>query len=188
MHYWTKFKNYKLLVSTIIYSGFSILTAAIPFMLTPYLARNLSPELFGQIAMFGIWTSALGIIIGLGSESTIGVIYFDKKNIVTKVYISSCIFIMVLVGFILAVQILIFSNEIITITLLPKNWLFLGLVISVMQFIISIRLILWQIKKESLYYGLMNFIINRKRMKEIHQIKDDMKRMESKLDKILKKK
>ena len=34
---------------------------------------------------------------------------------------------------------------------------------------------------------IVNFIINRKRIKEIYKIKDDMKRMEKKLDMVIKK-
>ena len=37
-------------------------------------------------------------------------------------------------------------------------------------------------------FQTVNFFINRRRIKELYRIKDDMKRMESKLDKILKKK
>lgn len=38
-----------------------------------------------------------------------------------------------------------------------------------------------------LVFQIVNFFINRKRMKEIYTIKDDMKRMESKLDKLIEK-
>jgi len=37
-------------------------------------------------------------------------------------------------------------------------------------------------------FQIINFIINRKRMKEVYNIKEDMKRIESKLDAVLKKK
>jgi hypothetical protein len=46
----------------------------------------------------------------------------------------------------------------------------------------GIIFILWII------FQVVNFIINRKRMKEIYNIKDDMKRIEKKIDRILKKK
>jgi purine-cytosine permease-like protein len=47
---------------------------------------------------------------------------------------------------------------------------------------LGIVVVLWII------FQLINFFINRRRMKEIYTIKDDMKRMENKLDKLLKKK
>ena len=46
----------------------------------------------------------------------------------------------------------------------------------------GIIFILWII------FQVINFIINRKRMREIYNIKDDMKRIEKKIDKIPKKK
>jgi purine-cytosine permease-like protein len=38
-----------------------------------------------------------------------------------------------------------------------------------------------------LIFQIVNFFINRKRMKEIYTIKEDMKRMEGKLDRLLRK-
>lgn len=46
---------------------------------------------------------------------------------------------------------------------------------------LGIVVVLW------IVFQLVNFFINRRRMKEIYTIKDDMRRMEGKLDKLLKK-
>jgi len=46
---------------------------------------------------------------------------------------------------------------------------------------LGIIVVLW------LIFQTINFFINRKRMKEVYTIKTDMKRMENKLDKLLKK-
>ena len=46
---------------------------------------------------------------------------------------------------------------------------------------LGIVVVLWII------FQLINFFINRKRMKELYTIKADMKRMEGKLDRLLKK-
>ena len=47
---------------------------------------------------------------------------------------------------------------------------------------VGVIVILWII------FQFVNFLINHKRIKEVYKIKDDMKRMENKLDKILAKK
>ena len=46
---------------------------------------------------------------------------------------------------------------------------------------IGIVVVLW------IVFQIVNFFINRKRMKEIYAIKEDMRRMEGKLDRLLKK-
>jgi len=46
---------------------------------------------------------------------------------------------------------------------------------------LGIVVVLWII------FQLFNFFINRRRMKEIYTIKEDMRRMENKLDRLLKK-
>jgi len=46
---------------------------------------------------------------------------------------------------------------------------------------LGIVVVLW------IVFQLVNFFINRRRMKEIYTIKEDMKRMEGKLDRLLKK-
>ena len=46
---------------------------------------------------------------------------------------------------------------------------------------VGIIVVLW------ICFQLVNFFINRRRIKEIYRIRNDMKRMEDKLDKILKK-
>lgn len=47
---------------------------------------------------------------------------------------------------------------------------------------VGIFIVLW------LVFQLVNFFVNRKRMKEVYKIKEDMKRIERKIDKILAKK
>jgi biopolymer transport protein ExbB/TolQ len=47
---------------------------------------------------------------------------------------------------------------------------------------IGVVILLWMI------FQFVNFMINRKRIKELYKIKEDMKRIENKIDRILKKK
>lgn len=135
-----------------------------PFLLIPILTRLLSPEAYGQIAMFTIFTSALASVVGLSVHSAANRRYFDDDVTASKLarFNGNCILIL-LVSTIALILIFGFIDELISRYLgIPIFWVYLGVLSVFCVFLLNIRLGQWQIRSKAKYYGfaqIMNAII-----------------------------
>jgi O-antigen/teichoic acid export membrane protein len=147
---------------TIIYTLSSVLSAAIPFLLLPILTRYLSPEEYGQIAMFNIFTAALMSVIGLSVHGAANRRFFDDNvsNIELARFNGNCFFILLLTT-LFSLVVLIFSDTLLATYLgIPNTWIYLGVVSVFSGFILSIRLGQWQIRGKAKSYGFFQVIIS----------------------------
>ncbi len=144
-----------LLGASFVYTFSSLITSAIPFLLLPILTRLLTPTDYGIVAMFGIWLSILGVLVGLSVQGAIGVKYFDKETINIKIYVSSCMFILLTSVFFVLFCVAIFSQSIERYLSIPSDWIFIAILISGMQFVFSIRLSIWQVSNQPIKYGAL---------------------------------
>lgn len=72
-----KLRSNTLLAGTTVYLVANILNAIIPFALLPVLTRYLSPEEYGQVAMFQTLLGALMAFIGLSMQGAAGRKFYD---------------------------------------------------------------------------------------------------------------
>jgi O-antigen/teichoic acid export membrane protein len=145
-----------------IYISSSILSAVIPFLLLPILTRFLSPEEYGQIAMFNIFIAALAAIIGLSVHGAANRRFFDDdvSNIELARFNGNCFFIL-LGSTSLALFVLIFINTFLAGYLgIPPVWIYLGIASVFCGFILNIRLGQWQIRGKAKSYGFFQVIIS----------------------------
>lgn len=148
-------KTKGLMKSASIYTGSSILTAAIPFLLLPILTRVLSPADYGIVAMFGIMVSIFAAFTGLGAQGAVEVRYFEQERIVLPRYIVSCLLILLASTLIVLLCTHLFGNVIEGLSSVPSRWLMIAVLVAAMQFIVLLRLSLWQVSKQPLKYGAM---------------------------------
>ncbi|MDD2685736.1 MAG: oligosaccharide flippase family protein [Gallionella sp.] len=148
-------KKHSLLGSSAIYLLTSFVASAIPFLLLPVLTRYLDTADYGVVTMFGLWQSVLGVFVGLSVQGAIGVRYFDRETIDMQRYVSSCIFILIISTVLTLCGVYIFSSYLERYTALIRDWLLIGVLITAMQFLISIRLSLWQVSGYPKKYGFM---------------------------------
>ncbi|MBC2655753.1 oligosaccharide flippase family protein [Pseudomonas sp. MSSRFD41] len=143
----------KLVSDTAIYFGANVLNAAIPFFLLPILTRVLSPADYGSIAMFGVCLSIISAFTGLSVHGAIGVRYFQLAKEELAQYVVTCMGILVVSTATLFLVALGLRPWLPQITGLPADWLLVAVVVSGLQFLVNIRLSLWQVAGQAVKYG-----------------------------------
>lgn len=143
----------KLINNTIVYLVSNILNASIPFLLLPFLTRILTPIEYGAIAMFSVMVSIFSAFTGLSVNSAIGVRYFqlDKQDLAH--YISACIGILIISTTFVLIIVILLNTWLVRLSGISIDWLIVAVIISGFQFLINIRLSIWQTSKRPWHYG-----------------------------------
>ncbi|MBA6409107.1 MULTISPECIES: oligosaccharide flippase family protein [unclassified Pseudoalteromonas] len=146
-----------MLRNTLIYTLSSIASSAIPFILLPILTRYLEPEEYGQIAMFGIFTTALSSLIGLSVYGAANRRYFDEKITSTELarFNGNCFLILVGSTLISVIILALIDGLLAAYLGIPLLWVYLGLLSVFCSFTLNIRLGQWQIRGRAKSYGTL---------------------------------
>lgn len=142
-----------LLGNASVYTGANILNAGIPFLLLPVLTRVLSPTDYGTIAMFGIVVTIMGAFTGLSVHGAVGVRYFQLDRKKLPPYVGACLMILAISSAVVLCVVAIGRPWLEMITRVPGDWLLVAVLISSAQFVINIRLSLWQVQHKAFRYG-----------------------------------
>ena len=128
----------------LIYTLSGALSAAVPFLLLPLLTRLLTPEEYGTVAMFALVVTVAGAFTGLSTNGAINVRYFERDRFDLPRYIASCLAILAAstVAFLLLATAAL--PRLTAWTKLPAEWLLVAVLIAAAQFIVQLRLALWQ--------------------------------------------
>lgn len=143
---------------TLIYIGSSVLNALIPFLLLPILTRYLSPAEFGVIALFLAVVTVLNVFVGIGLHGSIRVRFFKNKEENFPRYVGVCILILIISACLTMLFGIVFFKELVGITGLSSFYLGIAFTISITQFLIQIRLVIWQVRGYSLRYGIFQVL------------------------------
>lgn len=143
-----------LLRNASVYTGANILNAGIPFLLLPVLTRVLSPTDYGTIAMFGIVVTIMGAFTGLSVHGAVGVRYFQLDRQRMPPYVGVCLVILAASSAVVLCVVAIGRPWLETITHVPGDWLLVAVLVSSAQFVINIRLSLWQVQHKAVCYGV----------------------------------
>ena len=140
-----------------VYIGSGILNASIPFLLLPILTRYLTPSEYGILAVFNVWMSFTFVICTLNVHSSANREFFEKGHKQLAVFISNCL-IIVFFASLVFFSLVYFSREKIGGFLnIPEELLLLGIILSICNVFIQIRLGQWQVRERPFYFG--GFII-----------------------------
>lgn len=140
--------------NTSIYTISDILNKMVPFVLLPVLTRYLTPEDYGIITMFFVFTSILGIIMTLETNTAISVNYFKISREKLKIYIANILLIISIATCFTFVIIILFHSWLTKILAMPIEWLFVGVIVTLLQFVTTINLVLWQSEQKPLPLGI----------------------------------
>jgi O-antigen/teichoic acid export membrane protein len=142
----------KLIGNTAIYALANVLNGLIPFLLLPILTRVFTPEEYGLVTLITIVIAVMGAFTGLSVHGAASIKYFDK-NINYPKFIGACL--LVLTGSTLVVlTFLVFAGDTVSEWIhLPKQWLVLAAIASAAQFVVNIRLTIWQVQEQAMRYG-----------------------------------
>lgn len=142
----------KLIGNTTIYALANVLNGIIPFLLLPILTRVFTPEEYGLVTLMSAVIAIMGAFTGLSVHGAVSVKYFDKEIDHPKFVGASM---MVLAGSTCFVLVfLLFAGDKLSQWIhLPKQWLIIAAIASVAQFVINIRLTMWQVQEQAIRYG-----------------------------------
>ena len=140
-----------------VYLVSNILNATIPFALLPVLTRLLTPEEYGEVAMFQTWIGALAAVVGLSLHGAAIRKYYDGdlgENDL-KEFIGACLQILLITSLVSFGVVLIFQQYLSHLLGLSPKWVLWGVLVTVCFMLIQIRLGQWQAKKQALKYGFL---------------------------------
>src|SRR5690606_20620783 len=153
----TKLKGNTLLAGTAVYLVANILNAIIPFALLPVLTRYLSPEEYGQVAMFQTLLGALAAFVGLSMQGAAGRKFYDGnlgKDDLAE-YIGACLQILLVTTVISLAVLSAFSERFSGWFGLDKRWVLAAGAVTAANVVIELRLGQWQVRKQAINYGVL---------------------------------
>ncbi len=142
----------KLLGNTAVYALANVINGAIPFLLLPILTRVFTPQEYGLVTLVSAVIAVMGAFTGLSTHGAVSVKYFDK-SINHPQFVGASLLVLCGSTTLILLFLLFAGNAISSWINLPKQWLFIAAVASAAQFVINIRLALWQIHNEPPRYG-----------------------------------
>lgn len=136
-----------------IYTVANIANSAIPFLLLPLLTRVLSPEEYGLVALFTTLATAFTAFAGLSVHGAVNVRYFVPGTVHPR-YVGTAFAVLGVSSFALLAAVLLAAPWLSEWTHLSKLWLTLAVLAAATQFVIQIRLTMWQVRGEAVRYGM----------------------------------
>jgi len=147
----------KVLKNSIIYIIGDVVNKAVPFLMLPILTKYLTPSDYGIIASFSSFVGFLTIFIGISLHGAINVAFFKLEKEALRVYIVNAFLILVFTTFIVFFIIFIFDKNISEKLLLDKEWLYIGILVSLSQFITLLNTTLWIAEQNPKAYSIYQF-------------------------------
>ncbi len=142
--------------NSLIYLFSNIINAAIPFLLLPILTRVLSTEEYGQVAMFQTLVTGLAALVGLNTIGAANRKYYDDNSLYElSEYNGACFHILLGSTLVLLFIFCFFSKQISEFLSIPINWIYGGLLLSSLSFVMNFRLGQWQVRGEAFKFGLL---------------------------------
>lgn len=146
----------KLLKDTAIYSSINILEKAVPFLIMPIISRAISKEEMGYYALYQVTFQILIPILTLCLDYPVIVSFYSLAKDAFAKYFSTAVYLMLGVYIILVVIAIIFKSGLSLIFGLEEKWLFVTIVIVLLNYINHLRLNMWRITKNTLSYGVFS--------------------------------
>lgn len=150
-------KGNTLLAGSAVYLASNILNALIPFALLPILTRHLSPEAYGEVAMFQTLLGALVAFIGLSMAGAAGRKFYDGNLAKDELaeFNGACLQILLFTSLASLMVLVAFSSLFSEWLGLDKQWIILAVVVTAANVVISLRLVQWQVRKQAIKYGAL---------------------------------
>ena len=145
------------LAATAIYLVSNVLNAAIPFILLPILTRYLSPEEYGEIAMFQTLLGALMAFVSLSMHGAAGRKYYDSnlEEDDLRAFIGSCLQILLVTSLITLLVVFSMLGQLQVWLGLKPLWIVLAVGTTAANVIVLLRLVQWQVRKQAIKYGVL---------------------------------
>jgi O-antigen/teichoic acid export membrane protein len=150
---------------SIVYTGASVLNAAIPFLLLPILTEYLTPSEYGVVATFMACNAILLLLIGWEQTNFISVSFFQASSM--RAITTSVVSISFAVFLISFTSLILFSGFFAQIIDLEPKWIVLASGVAFLQVLSQVNLTIWQLEKQPIKYGvfqvgnsLLNYVVS----------------------------
>lgn len=145
---------------TAIYLVTNVANAAVPFLLLPVLARVLAPAEFGRVAIFQATVSMLAAFVGLNIHGAVGVRFFKSGEGSLAEFLPAVLLILAasttVAGSLMGLGAPLLEQWI----GLDRGWLLAAVAVAGAQFIVTLRLIVWQLRQKPWRYGLFQVALS----------------------------
>ena len=119
----------------------------------PILTRYLSPEQYGMITMFAVYTAIIGSIIGFSTLTAFIKIYYSEKY-KNRVYLSTSILISLSSSLVIFLLIYIAGHYLVTLYEFKVWWLYTGIALVFFENVISVQTLLFRMESKVFKFGL----------------------------------
>ncbi|MEA3521787.1 MAG: oligosaccharide flippase family protein [Campylobacterota bacterium] len=149
-----KLKQSLLFKNTFIYTFLQLINKGIPFFLLPILTHYLSTDDFGMIAAYNTFLGGVAIFIGLSMSGAVGVNYFQMEQGELRNYIGNVFHILFVSTVIMIVIVSLFNGLLAQHLEIPLEWMYIAVIVALMQNITAINLTLWRSQQRAKPYAL----------------------------------
>lgn len=139
--------------SASIYTLTSALSAAIPFLMMPFLTRYLTATDYGITAMMGVLVGVASPFVGLNIHGAISVRYFDRTGADLPRYIGNCFYLVAASTLVVSAVLWALAGPISALTAIPRSWLLAVVILAAFQFVTLVALTIWQMQDRPVQYG-----------------------------------
>lgn len=146
--------KHPLFKSSLIYAVSDGVNKAIPFFILPVLSYYLLPSDYGIVANFGVLSSIISILIGVGVAAAISVNYYKFTKEELSKYIFNALLIILLAAIIVLVAVTVFNQIIFLYVKVPFQYQLLVVVMALATVITSINLSLWRLEEKPIKFGI----------------------------------
>jgi O-antigen/teichoic acid export membrane protein len=136
------------------YLAAAAVTAAAPFLITPFLTRWLGPDGFGTMGAFLALVNVGGVFVGLSTHGRISVSYFRDGESAMRGYVGAALAVLMMTGFPLLVGLHLKGGELAVATGVPEQWLWTAWICACGQFVVFITLAVWQVRQQVWHYAV----------------------------------
>ncbi len=140
-----------------IYLFSNILNAVIPFILLPILTRYLSPEEYGEVAIFQTLLGALGAFVGMTFVGAANRKFYDSNLEKSELaeFIGSCLQLITISALVVFSILFLFRSNFSEWLSLKPTYILFSAVVSFCTVIFWLRLGQWQVAKMPVKYGIL---------------------------------
>ena len=139
-----------------VYLGASLIQRGIAFFILPIFTFYLGPGDFGMLSLLTTLFVFTSPVIALGTTSAISVAFFNENQADYASYVSSSLLVPLVISSSITLLSILFGQYFSVLLGVPQIWLSLIPIFSFMSVIIMTMLIDYQVKKESIKYGVFS--------------------------------
>lgn len=143
--------------NALIYLSSNVLRAALPFLLLPFLIRELGAQEYGKIGLIASVFTLLVTLVGMGTHAYVRTSYTQSTAQELKRILGGAIIVVVGASLLILLLIALLSYWVELPLAFP--YIIVGIFAAFGQKIISIKMVLWQMSDRPLIYGILSVLM-----------------------------